>query len=134
MYRIYALKNPINGDIGYVGCTTSTLRTRLRELECRARRRGKYRIDRWIQGLLEVGLRPEIVLLEETADPLREKFWIDYYRKSGVTLMNESDGGPGDSGRVGTTFTLTWEQRKRLSEAMKGNQNALKFNRSGNGC
>lgn len=97
--RIYALVDPRDKQVRYVGMTTQPLRERygahLRD--CRA---DTYR-SHWINALRALALKPIMVELEtvpinDRADA--ERRWIAFYRGTGVRLVNATDGGEGTLG------------------------------------
>jgi len=69
-YRVYHLLSK-SGDIIYVGITTKTLRKRL------------YGGYSWLD--IE---DYKMILIEETDDHTRERFWIDKYTEQGYKLYN----------------------------------------------
>lgn len=86
--RIYALINPIIGDVFYVGATSDKLYTRLSgHLSCKYNSR-KYAL---ISKIKDRGLRPEILLLD-TVDHNEagffEQFYMDLFRSFGFNLLN----------------------------------------------
>ena len=89
-YRIYALIDTITGVVHYVGQTAGTLGHRRMD---HVRKRGDTRKGEWIRSLLEVGLEPEIDLLEEfvgyrSRAYQRETYWIRRLRSEGHPLLN----------------------------------------------
>ena len=101
-FAIYALHDPRDGAIRYVGKTVSPLWNRLANHVSRAkrlRRKGEQLTPcaRWVLALDECGLRPRIASLYEGAGDWRkaERFWIRRLREKGVTLLNVNDGGNG---------------------------------------
>ena len=113
---IYALTDPRDGQIRYVGQTSVALSSRLashmRDAGCQ---RYQFHRVRWIRALVTNGLRPSIVRLTEV--PLSmldsaERFWIKTLRGWGARLTNSTDGGDG--------VTMTSEIRHRISAAKTG--------------
>lgn len=91
---IYALSDPRTGEVRYIGATSRSLEVRLAE-HLQNRRSSAYRV-RWINSLLNEGVRPEIaaiavVPLAELSDA--ECRWIATYRAAGARLTNTTDGG-----------------------------------------
>ncbi|WP_350223945.1 GIY-YIG nuclease family protein [Microbacterium sp. LMC-P-041] len=89
-YRIYAWIDPVTRQAHYVGQTANTLHLRRTE---HLRSAGRTRKNEWVRGMLESGIEPEIVLLEEViglrrqaAD--REQHWIGRLRAEGHPLTN----------------------------------------------
>jgi hypothetical protein len=117
--RIYALRDPRNGQVRYVGKTHRSLASRLADHVLKA---GKPQYQtrhsvRWIAGLVRLGLRPTIELLEEIGGGWaeREVFWIAWFRNNGADLTNHSSGG--ESGRSGVRLTpeLVEAARQRMT-------------------
>lgn len=89
-YFIYALIDPRNEKVAYVG-KTSRVDKRFREHLRRQQGSAKYQ---WIQELLNENLNPVCEVLETISDPTnvdpgeRECFWINYYRNRGEARFN----------------------------------------------
>lgn len=113
--NIYVLFDPLDGQIRYVGKTKFSLDARLRGhlngksgTHCRA----------WVNSLIAVRRKPQIKLIEVCESgqwKSREKFWIAYFRWSGLRLCNLSDGGDGVSG-----YSHTDEAKAKISAAFIG--------------
>jgi hypothetical protein len=99
--KIYLLRDPIDGSVRYVGKTVQTL---ARRLGIHVSRRSTYKshANSWIIGLLAIGKRPLIELIELCGDDWeeRERFWIAHYRMIGASLTNHTDGGEGKPGNM----------------------------------
>ncbi len=96
--RIYGLVDPTTGLIKYVGKCITPLNRRLQNHEYRARSgRDQSRKGVWIRSLHRRGLRPTILLLEETAERWQdaERRWISELRRAGLALFNVHQGGNG---------------------------------------
>ena len=109
---IYALVDPRNDKIRYVGKTSKRLEQRLGEHYRDLGRRGHK--ANWIRSVWDEGLRVIIRLLEECPEEKwqeREIFWI----KSFEGLTNQTIGGEGKTGCV-----VTEESRAKMSLAHKG--------------
>lgn len=74
----------------------------------------------WIKQLLDLGLTPEIVVLEKylTEEALveGEAFWIAYFRFVGCNLTNATNGGVG---RLGCGHTPSADARTKISNFQK---------------
>jgi NUMOD3 motif len=113
--QIYGLVDPRDGRIRYIGVTKDTLSRRFSAHEGTARKGGEYPVSRWLRKLSRSDLRASIVLLEETEDRLRERYWIAYYRGQGGKLLNCTGGGEG-------LFEASPATRAKLSAANRGKQ------------
>ncbi len=100
---IYVLIDPLTEEVRYVGWTTKPLYTRLRwHLNCK----GGVQRTRWIESLVERGLRPRIQVVQPVVQGMwgiAERYWIAYFRSIGCPLTNGTLGGEGSAGHhVGT--------------------------------
>lgn len=112
---IYALRDPRDGAFRYIGKTARPVDLRLKEhLREPA---GKHRRSRWIQKLKRLGLKPEVVVLEqiEGAWPWQEseRYWIAFAKAQGWDLVNSTAGGEG-------VENLTADARARIATTWKG--------------
>lgn len=115
--KIYALIDPINNEIKWVGKTIMKLNDRLNS-HIQNSRFEKYKIGckKWIQSLLKNNKKPIIKLIEETDNYIeREKYWIKYYKNLGYSLTNISPGGDNNKG-----FKVSPETLIKMSNAVKG--------------
>jgi hypothetical protein len=94
---IYALIDPLTGEIRYVGKTISTPSQRLAVHLYYARKNHRTGCARWLKRLSDVGLRPEIYVLQTAHEDWQEveRFWIAKLRQDGVSLLNHTAGGDG---------------------------------------
>lgn len=88
MNKIYALIDPIDKEIKYVGQTSLTLYRRLtRHVSEALTKKEQTQKRKWIKNLIDMELSPIIELLEITEFPNeREKYWTDKYKN---TIFNE---------------------------------------------
>lgn len=110
---IYALVDPRNGIVRYVGKANDPEARRLEHLRYPGSNPHK---DRWLAQIVKVGLLPAIQILEECGEDWaeRERHWIAFHRGAGSSLTNLTDGGEGMVGYVHTE-----ENKKRMSESHK---------------
>jgi group I intron endonuclease len=113
---IYALLDPRNNEVRYVGKTIQKVNYRYARhiLDSSKLRTHK---DYWIQSLLRENLKPVFIILEEVEGDRwaeREIHWIRFYRSLSNKLTNHSDGGEG----AGTNQSAELRERKR--QAMLG--------------
>jgi group I intron endonuclease len=93
---IYALIDPRDGQIRYIGKTNNT-KQRLQN-HCNPARYQKTHKFNWIKLLRSKGLKPQIKVIEEipvSQWKKREKYWIYYFKKQGCKLVNTCGGGEG---------------------------------------
>lgn len=114
MIRIYALVDPRDNEVRYVGKTKQTIKKRYQQhLKAARLRTDESWRTHWISKLLRLGYSPRIELLQEvpvTDWRKAEQYWIGYYRSIGCRLTNGTVGGDG-----GDSFTV--ETRSKMSEA-----------------
>jgi hypothetical protein len=113
-FIIYGLIDPITGHLRYVGKSCSGLK-RPQQHTAPSRTDGRTYKECWIRGLRTQGLRPAIVVLQETDREIlsgAEVFWIAYFRAMGCPLTNLTDGGDGCSG-----WRASAETKHRMSRA-----------------
>lgn len=113
--RIYALCDPLTGEVRYVGKTIRSLRQRLMQHRI-ASRKGALPVNRWMRKHHGVNLTgPYIKLLEIVPNGFdwaeREKAWIS---KFGQRLLNLTNGGEGLSGHV-----FTDEHKAKISAKLR---------------
>jgi hypothetical protein len=96
-FLIYALCDPRNNQIRYVGFSTIGLR-RPKQHWTKDKNK-KDHCHAWIRSLLQENLIPEVEVLEElpTAEGIGdiERFWIASWKLMGANLTNMTDGGDG---------------------------------------
>lgn len=121
-FLIYALVDPRDGAIRYVGRSSSGLQ----RAQAHSTASHKIRNDhchRWVAALARDGLKPGISILEELSESvdvdallnIRERWWIAEFRRRGARLTNLTDGGEGQLGR-----RLSEESRRKISLAQQG--------------
>lgn len=118
-FTIYAAL--AEGDLRYVGKTEKSLEKRLEQhlVAARGGRDKSYRA-KWIRSLLRQGIRLELRVVQIIECALEEaneaeRYWIDYFRKAGCRLVNQTSGGDGISG-----YRFSKEARSRMSASRKG--------------
>lgn len=120
MVKIYALTDPRDGRVRYVGKTVKPLeKRRLRHVSDIRCGRGSRPRRKWIGELLDEGLDPEIGLIEECDEDTwaeRERFWIAYYRAYGNGLTNVQPGGRSGKPGVSMPAHVVEEMSARMEE------------------
>jgi len=144
-YFVYVLKCPITKEIRYVG-QTADVGPRLG-----AHLSDKKKSDKsgWIQGLMAMGLSPEIEVIEECDRDSRferESFHVKTLRSAGVELLNWVRPGPRCStekkrkiprlvlteeslGDLITAAALAGEDRKDMAARLFKAERLLQFER-----
>lgn len=114
---IYALRDPRDNEIRYIGITNN-LKRRLGWHMRKSKELHRYS-SRWIKGLIDAGHAPLIETLEivdsQSEAYAAEKRWIQHGIEQGWRLTNHTEGGEGTPG-------LHWtdEQKQAFSEQKKG--------------
>ncbi len=120
--QVYALVDPRDDVVCYVGITTRTPQTRFKDHWCN-KNKGTHLRDAWLRELAKLNLLPRIDTLQKTRStkwPSIEHHWIEHYRKiSGDRLTNSVFY------RVGGAILWTPESRAAMAELKRGNQNLL---------
>lgn len=101
MNKIYALLDPLNNKVAYVGKTRVSLVLRLSQHITLATTRNLQRkVCSWIRQLAAQALRPYIQLLEECSDEAAasaERRWYTYFQNKGEAEKNTHTPGAGTS-------------------------------------
>jgi hypothetical protein len=116
-FLIYGLIDPRNGELRYIGKSSSG-RRRIRSHLWPTEFALKTRLVAWIKNLLREGLVYDSVIIQTfiTGECLgeAERYWIAHFRAAGSRLVNLTDGGEGFPG-----LKITDETRKKMSESAK---------------
>ncbi len=116
---IYSLNDPDSLQIRYIGKTTNLKKRLSSHIQEAKRSNGRRYVLNWIKNLLNNNKKPAITIIEECTEDdwqEREKYWIDFYRKTIPNLCNNADGGLGGSGTKNYTEKELETKRKRMSE------------------
>lgn len=92
LVHIYALKDPGDGSVRYVGLTRD-VKARIRRYRYRAHTK---HLNNWIKKFQKLGTFPVLEILEtvpESESGEAERRWISRYRSDGARLLNFTDGG-----------------------------------------
>lgn len=118
-WQIYALTDPRDNAVRYVGFTTKPLCERLRR-HINDTGQKKLHVSNWLRQLKALNLRPTISALEagEGADTWQaaEAKWIAEMRRQGANLTNATTGGEGCPG-----IKRSPEYIEKLRQRMFGN-------------
>lgn len=113
MKTIYALIDPRNGLVFYVG-RTSDIKSRINKHNSKHTNKGTPKHD-YVQGILEAGLKCEYIILDEVTKEegkFWESFYTDTFRAWGFTLYNNLYKG------MGNQTSFDGEARKRAVVAL----------------
>ncbi len=129
LFIVYGLVDPRDGQLRYVGKSCSGKRRARQHANPTRVIKDFTHKGNWVKGLVAVGLRPEIEVLESVVDSQEldeaERFWIAYYRALGCRLTNLTDGGDGTPGHKKTVETVgrmrasayqRWGREERLDD------------------
>ena len=119
---IYCLVDPETLEPRYVG-KTNNLAVRYKNHLNKARDKNTHKRN-WLMKLKDLGLKPDLEILEETSVDEwkeREKYWIRMYRKAGFKLTNCTDGGDGLTVGNQTTFKKGHNSKKVFVYNKSGN-------------
>jgi hypothetical protein len=118
--KIYALVDPRNNQVRYIGWTSKELEKRLSQHISEVNRFNTHK-NNWIKNLFEYDLVPIIQIIEDTIYERRterESYWIKYYGRENLT--NSTDGGEGKLGSITSP-----ETKIKLSNAFSGEKHPL---------
>jgi hypothetical protein len=123
---IYVLKDPVTGDVRYVGKADHPHARYLRHLR-EAQRKRNHR-ECWLCSLAARGLTPLLEVIDEV--PAKEwQAWevayVLFYREQGADLVNRTVGGDGfgagpEHPCYGRQFVVTAETRAKIGRGNKG--------------
>lgn len=115
---IYALIDPRDNQLRYVGRTVLPLVRRLKHHIHQANKNERRYCQCWIRAVLKDGHKPEIVDLETVPGSQweeAEQFWIAYWKYIGADLTNLSIGGGGSLG-----YVIPQHVREKMSKSHTG--------------
>jgi hypothetical protein len=119
---IYALVDPRTDEIRYIGKSDNPKKRLIGHLKPSQLRFCNHK-NAWIKSLLQINLKPNLVILEKVSAiewKQKEQYYIQLYKNKGCNLTNSTDGGDGASGLIMPNST-----KEQLRKALMGNQNAL---------
>lgn len=111
---IYALREPSNAEIRYVGKTNCPTQ-RLHNHRFGNYRNRNSRLYDWVHSLNGKPLLTILSVCDENEWGIKEIGWISYLREVGADLLNISTGGAGPI--VGRTHSPSLEAREKLRKA-----------------
>lgn len=130
MNIVYALQDPRTKEIRYVGKSTKGLkRPRYHLLPCyyASKKHDKFPLYIWIRKLIRLGLKPNIIIIQEVDTPENlskaELYWIEYFKSVGSPLTNVLDAS--SMGNIG--FRFSKEQKEKMSKTRKGRKSPESF-------
>jgi hypothetical protein len=122
MATVYALVDPRDHEIRYIGVTKNALHPRLSShvRTAQSSRRGSTHKNDWIRKLLRTGYTPQIIEIQSglaVKDAFNaEIYWISHFKDQGACLTNTSTGGEGTTGVVPSAAT-----RQKMRDAWANN-------------
>jgi hypothetical protein len=117
---IYALIDPVSEQVRYIGQTTYDVPSKrlAAHLAPSMLRKHSY-LARWLKGIVDRGMRPEMVLIDVAYDQAElDRLEIEYiasYKANGNRLVNLSEGGGGPWG-----VPKSPETREKIRQAQLG--------------
>lgn len=105
---IYCMIDPRTAEVRYIGKTERSLKERIAEHYYQRNYRD-YPVNLWIRELVNLGLKPLSMTLDEIDFndwEEHEIYWVKTMRDSGFSLLNMTGGGDG--------FIITSEQMKEI--------------------
>lgn len=125
---IYTLEDPTDSSqtiyVGYTINPEKRLKRHIEEATSNRPERSRYR-NCWIRSLLNKGIMPNMIILEEVQDSdwqEAEMFYIAYFRSIGMKLCNDTDGGDGTLGHRHTDEAKEIMRQKKLGIPMQEEQ------------
>jgi hypothetical protein len=121
---IYALCDPVTGDIRYVGKADNPHKRFKQHIALREAK-PTYK-TKWVKSLLQSGRQPLLRILEQVAiEDWQdcERQWIEICKTQGCRLTNIGDGGIG--GKTLSAETLSPEERKRRSDTARARMQTM---------
>jgi hypothetical protein len=114
---IYALVDPRTEEVRYIGKTYKGIKNRKNQHVAHAKYGHVGHKHAWIRILIELGLEPLVVALEENVlvdnAKEREQYWVSYAKSNGWPLTNMTSGGEGAP-------RVSKDTAKNISIALKG--------------
>jgi predicted GIY-YIG superfamily endonuclease len=93
VFYIYSLIDPRDNRLRYIGITNDPIK----RYSGHKMRLTKTKKSNWIRGLQKENLNPIMNIIEELdcreLGKKREKYWIRYFKKKGLNLLNMTNGG-----------------------------------------
>jgi len=117
MVTIYALLDPRDNQIRYIGKAKNLKKRVIEHLKLRER---TYK-NNWLKSIVALGLKPKVKVLEIVNDDDwqdKERYYIKYYKDLGCRLTNMTEGGEG--------IDFTDVIRQKISKANKGRKPSRK--------
>ena len=114
---IYTLSDPRTNEVRYVGKTWQSLEKRLLN-HIQSSKKSKDHRSNWINSLLKKNLNPKIEILaicNRDDWQTEEIYWIKLLKFLGCNLVNQNNGGLGNSGNK-----LSKTSRTKISKSLTG--------------
>ncbi len=129
MIYIYALIDPRDNQIKYVGKTKNTKR-RLYEHLCEIKSKRNNKKVNWLKCLNKLDLLPELFILDEVREQewqFWEQYWISQCKNWGFKLKSQSKGGEGPADFIAWKISKSLTGHKQSNETIQKRQNKLKI-------
>ena len=113
-WHIYALSDPRNGRVRYVGKSDDPQKRLLNHIHNAVVQRKRNHRANWIRQVVASGGQPVVAILESGTGDWQavEQRWIAHFKQAGADLVNSTSGGEG-------MHNLREETRARLAEATR---------------
>jgi hypothetical protein len=128
MIYIYILLDPRDGNVRYVGKTNGK-QCRLKSHICSAKRGEKTHKANWVRLLLNEGLKPKLIIIDEILETnweFWEEYWISQFKVWGFNLTNSTNGGENPPILTGHTEETKLKLSKIKKEYFKNNVHHIK--------
>lgn len=131
---IYALIEPITGQIKYIGKTKQLLNKRLSAHLCESKKSNTKK-NTWLRNLKKKGLKPKIEELDMVPAlewEFWEQYWISQFKAWGFELKNTDEGGKGQSSEFMRKNNPMFKKacRDKMAKSLIGNQFAKGYKHS----
>lgn len=119
---VYALVDPRDRSIRYVGETVRSLHARVAQHLRAANEKTTPPVNAWIRGILSSGSKPVSIVIEELGCKQdmhdAEAYWIAQFRAMGADLLNIAPGGSTRTGyRHSAETRARWRAERRGERA-----------------
>lgn len=117
-YLVYCLVDPRNGEVRYIGKSSSHMNRPNHHFVPSVLGKSRLPVHNWIRKMVRLNLKPTIEILEDTdKENLSsiEMYYISISKKEGHRLLNLTEGGDGPSNR-----NMSQKTKDKISKSNKG--------------